>query len=300
MRIGIDLGGTKTAAIALGENGETLASLRVGTSAGNYNGALESIRSLVTAIETETGRTGSVGIGIPGSISAKTGLVRNANSVWLIGKPLADDLAKTLDRPVRIANDANCFALSEAVDGAGMNHRSVFGVILGTGVGGGLVLDQRGLEGVNGIAGEWGHNSLPWPNSDETPGTECYCGRRGCIETFLSGPAMARDHFEHTEVRMDARDIAALDLEGDRDAGATLSRYEERLAKSLATVINVFDPDCIILGGGVSNVARLYENVCRLWDRHVFSDHVDTLLKPARHGDASGVRGAAWLWPEKD
>ena len=298
MRIGIDLGGTKIAAIALAANGETLFFDRVGTPVGSYDGTVEAIRGLVAAIEIKSGRTGSVGIGIPESISAGTGLVRNANSVWLIGKPLGRDLAATLGRQVRIANDANCFALSESVDGAAMNLRSVFGVILGTGVGGGLALDRRVLEGINGIAGEWGHNSLPWPGSDELPGAECYCGRRGCIETFLSGPALARDHFEHTGLRIDASAIAALDAKGDRDAAATLSRYEERLAKSLAAVINIFDPDCIILGGGVSKVARLYGNIPRLWGRHVFSDQVDTILKPPRHGDASGVRGAAWLWPE--
>ena len=296
MRIGIDLGGTKIAAIALAANGDTLAVDRVGTPVGNYHATLAAIQALVVSIEAKTGRTGSVGIGIPGSISATTELVRNANSVWLIGKPLARDISTLLDRPVRIANDANCFALSESVDGAAMNDRSVFGVILGTGVGGGLALDRQVLEGANGIAGEWGHNSLPWPTLDELPGAECYCGRRGCIETFLSGPAMARDHFERTGDRLDAAAIAAGDLAGDRDAADTLSRYEERLARALAGIINIVDPDCIVLGGGVSNVARLYENIPRLWHRHVFSDHVATKLKPPRHGDAGGVRGAAWLW----
>jgi fructokinase len=300
MRIGIDLGGTKIAAIALAESGETLAECRVETPAGNYDGTLMAIQSLVAKIEVETWRTGSVGIGIPGSISARTGLVRNANSVCLIGKPLGRDLSGLLDRQIRITNDANCFTLSEAVDGAAMDDRSVFGVILGTGVGGGFALDRRVQDGANGIAGEWGHNSLPWPAADEIPGAECYCGLRGCIETFLSGPAMARDHFEHTGQQLDAASIAARDLDGDKDAGDTLSRYEERLARALAAIINIIDPDCIVLGGGISNVARLYENAPRLWQRHVFSDHVETVLKPPRHGDASGVRGAAWLWPDSD
>lgn len=299
MRIGIDLGGTKIAAIALAASGETLAFDRISTPVGNYHDTLTAIRKIVATIEAATGRTGPVGIGIPGSISAKTGLVRNANSVCLIGKPLGKDLSALLDRPVRIDNDANCFTLSEAVDGAAMNHRSVFGVILGTGVGGGVARDRQVLNGANGIAGEWGHNSLPWPMADEIPGAECYCGRRGCIETFVSGPAMARDHFEHTGNRLDAAAIAARDLADDRDAGATLARYEERLAKSLAAVINILDPDCIVLGGGLSNIARLYQTVPRLWQRHVFADRVDTVLRPPRHGDAGGVRGAAWLWPPR-
>lgn len=300
MRIGIDLGGTKIAAIALSDSGGALAADRIETPVGDYEDTLTAIHAMVLAIEADTRRTGSVGIGIPGSVSATTGLVRNANSVWLIGKPLGDDLSALLDRPVRVGNDANCFALSEAVDGAAMEHRSVFGAILGTGVGGGLAIDRQVLEGVNRIAGEWGHNSLPWPKSDELPGAECYCGRRGCIETYLSGPAMARDHFEHTGDQLDAASIAARDQQGDGDAGNTLSRYEERLAKALAGVINIFDPDCIVLGGGVSNIARLYENVPRLWSRHIFSDQMDTILTPPRHGDASGMRGAAWLWPDNN
>lgn len=264
-RIGIDLGGTKIEAIALDGSKEVFRK-RIASPRGDYSATLEAIDGLVR----EAGE-GSVGIGIPGALSRTTGLVKNANSTWLIGKPLKQDLERVLGRPVRIENDANCFALSEATDGAGQGAPVVFGVILGTGVGGGLVVDGKLLQGANAIAGEWGHNPLPAPGPEDLPLPDCYCGRKGCIETYLSGPALARDH-------------------------ASLERYVERLARALASVINVLDPDIIVLGGGLSNVARLYSEVPRLWGRHVFSDHVATRLAPPLHGDASGVRGAAWLW----
>jgi len=267
-RIGIDLGGTKIEALALDAGGRETLRKRVATPRGDYQGTLNAIGSLVA----EAGE-GSVGVGIPGALSHATGLVKNANSTWLIGKPLQQDLERVLGREVRIANDANCFALSEATDGAATGAEVVFGVILGTGVGGGIVVRGRIVEGANAIAGEWGHNPLPLPRAEDMPLRPCYCGRAGCIETYLSGPALERDGGE-----------PALDL------------YCERLARALAGVINILDPDVIVLGGGVSNIARLYDQVPKLWPRHVFSDHIATRLLPPRHGDSSGVRGAAWLW----
>jgi fructokinase len=252
---------------------------------------------LVVGIEAELGRRGTVGVGIPGAESPATGLVKNANSTCLIGRPLADDLARALGRPVRLANDANCFALSEAVDGAGRGSDVVFGVILGTGVGGGIVVKGRVLTGRNAIAGEWGHNPLPARSAEEEPGPACYCGRQGCVETFLSGPALSLDHARATGVRLEPAAIAAQARAGNAAAGATLARYEERLGRALAVVINILDPDVIVLGGGLSQIERLYEQVPRHWGRHVFSDRVDTRLLPPQHGDASGARGAAWLWP---
>jgi fructokinase len=283
-RIGIDLGGTKIEAIALDAQGREVFRKRVPSPQGSYQATLDAISSLAR----EAGE-GTVGIGIPGSLSPSTGLVKGANSTWLIGKPLKQDLQKLLGREVRMANDANCFALSEAVDGAGRGAKVVFGVILGTGVGGGVVVDGRVLTGPNAIAGEWGHNPLPAPTAADLPHPDCYCGRRGCIETYLSGPGLARDHEKRTGRRLAPEEIVAL---GDE----SFSRYEERLARSLASVINVLDPDVIVLGGGMSNVARLYTQVPRLWGRHVFSDQVATRLERHVHGDASGVRGAAWLW----
>lgn len=290
IRIGVDLGGTKTEAIALAASGEELARRRVATPAGDYDATLRTIRDLVAGLESETAASGTVGLGIPGTVSPKTGLVKNANSTWLIGRPFDSDVATALGRPVRLANDADCFALSEATDGAGAGFATVFGVILGTGVGGGIVANGRLLTGPNAVAGEWGHNPLPWPAEDERPGPACYCGRHGCIETFLSGPGLARDHGG----ALSAAEICAA---GDAAAEAALARYEERLARALATVINVIDPHVVVLGGGLSRLERLYANVPRLWGRWVFSDHVDTRLEPPRHGDSSGVRGAAWLWP---
>jgi fructokinase len=293
LRIGIDLGGTKTEAIALDRvSGAELARKRVATEKGSYDGTLRTVKELVEGIEAELGREGSVGIGIPGTISPKTGLVKNANSTWLIGKPFDKDLEAALGRPVRLANDADCFALSEATDGAGKGAETVFGVILGTGVGGGLVVHGRLVRGPNAVAGEWGHNPLPWPGRDEQPGHYCYCGKTGCIETFLSGPALERDFGEGVS----AAEIARMAEQGDDKAEGVLSRYEDRLARGLATIINVFDPYVIVLGGGVGNIARLYRNVPRLWGEYVFSDAVATRLLPPVHGDSSGVRGAAWLW----
>lgn len=294
LRIGIDLGGTKTEAIALDRaSGAELARKRVPTEKGSYDGTVRTVKELVEGLEAELGRgPGSVGIGIPGTISPKTGLVKNANSTWLIGKPFDKDLEAALNRPVRLANDADCFTLSEATDGAGAGAASVFGVILGTGVGGGLVVHGRLVQGPNAVAGEWGHNPLPWPGRDELPGHYCYCGKSGCIETFLSGPALERDFGEGVP----AADIATLAEQGDDKAEGVLSRYEDRLARGLSTLINVFDPHVIVLGGGVGNIARLYRNVPRLWGEYVFSDAVATRLLAPLHGDSSGVRGAAWLW----
>jgi fructokinase len=298
MRIGIDLGGTKIEAIALDPDGRELIRRRVPTPRGDYEGTIDAIRSLVEGIEEELNETGTVGLGTPGAISPATGLMKNANSVWLNGKPLDKALMKALEREVRMTNDANCFALSEATDGAAAGAGIVFGVILGTGVGGGVVVDRRVLTGANAIAGEWGHNPLPAPTDDERPGPPCYCGRRGCIETFLSGPSLERDFREATSRALSASEIARQAEAGDPGADAVLHRYEHRLARALASIINVLDPDAIVLGGGVSNIDRLYRNVPLLWGAHVFSDRVDTLLVPARHGDSSGVRGAAWLWPK--
>jgi len=295
MRIGIDLGGTKTEIIALDEQGNERLRRRVPTARGDYALCLRSLKDLVAAAERELGCRCTVGIGIPGITSPATGLVKNANSTWLIGQPLESDLGKLLQRPIRLANDANCFALSEASDGAGAGAKTVFGVILGTGVGGGIVINGQLLTGRNAIAGEWGHNPLPWPQADELPGPRCYCGRIGCIETFLSGPGMAADHHNRTGQQLSAAEIAA-----DPSAQPTLQRYCERLARSLAGVINLLDPEVIVLGGGLSNIKSLYVEVPKLWRPWVFSDQVATDLVRNRHGDSSGVRGAAWLWPDKE
>lgn len=283
LKIGVDLGGTKIEAIAL-EGSREVYRKRIASPRGDYAGTLAAIEGLVNEIGQ-----GSVGVGIPGALSRVTGLVKNANSTWLIGKPLKQDLEALLGRPVRIENDANCFALSEATDGAGKGAAVVFGVILGTGVGGGIVVHGEALSGPNAIAGEWGHNPLPAPTPDDLPLPACYCGRKGCIETYLSGPGLSRDYEHATGKRLAAEEIVSL---GDE----ALARYEERLARGLASVINVLDPDVIVLGGGMSKVSRLYTSVPRLWSRYVFSDHVATRLAPPTHGDSSGVRGAAWLW----
>jgi len=283
MRIGVDLGGTKIEAIALDGAREVLRR-RVPTPRGDYEATISAVSSLVRQIGA-----GTVGVGIPGAVSRVTGLVKNANSTWLIGRPLKQDLEKAIGREVRLENDANCFALSEATDGAGRGAEVVFGVILGTGVGGGIVVHGKVLTGPNAIAGEWGHNPLPAPQPEDLPLPACYCGRAGCIETYLSGPGLARDHEQATGKRLSAEQIASLEEEA-------LARYEERLARALASVINVLDPDVIVLGGGMSNVGRLYTEVPRLWSKHVFSDHVATRLVRNAHGDSSGVRGAAWLW----
>ena len=297
MRIGIDLGGTKIEAVAMGGAGEELHRERIPTPRG-YGGTLEAIADLVERAERATGRRGTVGVGIPGAVSPVTGLIKNANSTWLIGRPLDRDLAARLDRPVRMTNDANCFALSEAADGAAAGASSVFGVILGTGVGGGVVLHGGVWEGASRIAGEWGHNPLPWPDDDERPGPPCWCGLRGCIETFCSGPGMERDHRGATGEELSAAEVVARAGAGDAAAEATLERYVGRLARSLATVVNVIDPEVVVLGGGVSNTPGLPERVQAALPPWVFSDEVAARVVRHRHGDSSGVRGAAWLWPE--
>lgn len=281
LRIGIDLGGTKIEGLALDAEGREAFRKRVPTPRGDYAGTISAVQRLVAEIGE-----GTVGIGIPGAESR--GLIKNANSTWLIGKPLAKDLEAALGRPVRLENDANCFALSEATDGAGKGAPVVFGVILGTGVGGGIVVDGKVIRGANAIAGEWGHNALPQPGNQDLPLPPCYCGRAGCIETYLSGPGLSRDHEQTTGERLAPEQVVLHQK--------TMARYEERLARALASVINVLDPDVIVLGGGMSNVGRLYTEVPRLWGRHVFSDRVATRLVPPLHGDSSGVRGAAWLW----
>jgi fructokinase len=296
MRIGIDLGGTKIEALALDDDGQQRHRERLPTPRHDYEGTLAAIAELVRRCEEATGLTGSVGIGMPGAISPATGLVKNANSTWLNGRPLAADLSRALGRPARLANDANCFALSEATDGAAAGAAVVFGVIIGTGTGGGLVVNGRLVGGVNAIAGEWGHNPLPSPEDGERPGPPCYCGRSGCIETFLSGPALARDYIALGGDDLSAAEVASRAGGGERRAIECLERYERRFARAIASIINVVDPDVIVLGGGLSNISRLYANIPLLWAPHVFSDRVDTQLVRAKHGDASGVRGAAWLW----
>lgn len=293
-KIGIDLGGTKTEIAAFDAQGTQLLRRREPTPTGDYGATLALIAQLVTDAEKKLGTQATVGIGTPGALSPATGRMRNSNSTCLNNQLLHQDLQRLLAREVRLANDANCFALSEARDGAATGATSVFGVILGTGVGGGIVIDGKVLGGPNAIAGEWGHNPLPWPRDDERPGSLCYCGKHGCIETFLSGPGMARDY---ADAGIDAAQIV-LRAEHEASANATLTRYEERLARALASVINVLDPEVIVLGGGLSNVMRLYENVPRLWGMWVFSDVVHTRLLRNKHGDSSGVRGAAWLWDE--
>ena len=308
MRIGIDLGGTKIEGLALADDGRELYRRRIAAPRGNYDNTIRAVVDLVTDVErsaeagADPGATADgtvrhrVGIGIPGAISPATGLIKNANSTWLIGKPFQRDLSHALDRPVRLANDANCFALSEATDGAGAGAAVVFGVIIGTGTGGGLIVNRRVVAGANAIAGEWGHNPLPAAEDHERPGPRCYCGRAGCIETFLSGPALSRDFAANGGIDLPAVDIARRAERGDPLAIAALDRYARRFAKAIASVINVVDPDVIVLGGGLSNLDLLYERVPQLWGAHVFSDCVDTRLRRATHGDASGVRGAAWLW----
>jgi len=298
MRLGIDLGGSKIELIAFDATGRERLRRRVPTPRNDYRATLAAIHALVMQSERELDATGSVGIGTPGSLSRATGKLRNSNSACLNGQLIVQDLETMLGRPVRIANDANCFALSEATNGAASGAEVVFGVILGTGVGAGIVVRGRALSGPNGIAGEWGHNSLPWPRPEELPGPPCYCGKTGCIETFVSGPGLANDHRLATGASLETEIIVARAESGETACQSTLVRYEERLARALAHVVNVLDPDVIVLGGGLSNLDRLYENVPRLWSQYVFSDRVDTRLARNAHGDSSGVRGAAWLWDE--
>lgn len=296
MRFGVDLGGSKIEIIALDPDGRTVLRRRVATPRGDYAATLRAITDLVLDAEAELCCSARVGICTPGATSPASGLLKNSNSVCLNGKPLLDDLCRHLRRTVRMANDADCFALSEARDGSACGAAIVFGVIVGTGTGGGLVIGGRPLAGCNAIVGEWGHNPLPWPHDEERPGPECYCGKTGCIETWLSGPGLERDYCQVTGNGLSAREIAARERAGDAAAVACLQRYIDRMARALATVINLVDPDVIVLGGGVSNIEQLYTGVPQAWRRYVFSDRVDTRLVRARHGDSSGVRGAAWLW----
>lgn len=298
MRIGVDLGGTKIEAIALDDDGRERARRRVPTpGAAGYEAVVAAVRDLVLDVERDAGERGTIGVGTPGAISPASGLLKNSNTVALNGRPLDRDLASALERDVRVANDADCFALSEATDGAAAGAPIVFGVIVGTGTGGGIVAHGRLLSGPNAIAGEWGHDPLPWPCAEELPGPECYCGKRGCIETWLSGPGLTADHERRAGTHLSPADIAARSAIGDPDARATLERHADRFARALSMVINVLDPHVIVLGGGVSNLAHLYDAVPARWHRYVAGGEVRTSLLPARHGDSSGVRGAAWLWP---
>ena len=297
LRIGIDLGGTKIEAIALNASGNVLARHRVATPHGDYELTIRAIVDLVCGIEKELGGLGTVGVGTPGAISPATGLIKNANSTVLNGRPLDKDLSSALKREVRLSNDANCFALSESVDGAGAGAEIVFGVIIGTGTGGGIAVRGTTLTGLNAIAGEWGHYPIPWPRQEELPGPQCYCGKKGCLETFLSGPGLSRDFLNATGLHHEPTEIVRLAEANEQAAETCLRRYEDRLARGLAHVINILDPDVIVLGGGMSNIQRLYDRVPRLWDQYVFSDRVDTKLLRPIHGDSGGARGAAWLWP---
>lgn len=298
MRIGIDWGGTKIEGVALDHDGAVLARHRVGTPKGDYDGCLAAIVALVAELEREAGRKGTVGIGIPGAISPRTGLIMNANSTWNIGRPLDTDIMGALGREVRIENDANCFAVSEAVDGAGAGYGVVWGVIIGTGAGSGIAIDGRALGGRNRIAGEWGHNPMPWPRDDERPGPQCYCGKRGCLETFISGTGIQRDHLARTGHQLVAAEIADLMRSGDAGATATYADYVDRLARGIAHVVNILDPDVIVLGGGMSNVDELYRDLPAAITPYVFSDGFETPVVRNTHGDSSGVRGAAWLWKD--
>ena len=298
LRIGIDLGGTKSAAAGLDRDDTIVAEERVATPRNDYAETIEAVAGLVRRMEAQTGETGSVGIGIPGSVSPHSGVVQNANSVWLNGRPLHHDLETRLGRPVRLANDANCFALSEALDGAGRGHDVVFGVIMGTGCGGGIVVDGKCRVGPRAIGGEWGHTPLPWSTREEHPGPECWCGRRGCIEAWLSGPGMARDHADATGETLTAESIVARAHGGDRAAEETLARHSSRVARALAMVVNIIDPHVLVLGGGLSKARHLYAEVPAQMEQYVFADHCDVKLLAPIHGDASGVRGAARLWDD--
>ncbi|MBN43329.1 MAG: hypothetical protein CL573_07575 [Alphaproteobacteria bacterium] len=297
MRIGIDLGGSKIEGIVLNDSGLEVARARVPTTHGDYEKSLRAIADLIAQIDPNPKARTEIGIGIPGTISPATGLIKNANSTWLIGRPFDQDLSSLLGRRVRVANDANCFTVSEATDGAGAGARSVFGVIVGTGVGGGLVNRGQIMDGGNAIAGEWGHTPLPWMTAEEFPGPECFCGRHGCIETFISGPAVARDFTERTGQNLSAAEISKAAGEGECDAIACLRDLGDRLARGLAMIINIIDPDVIVLGGGLSNIDELYVNLRDRIAHYTFSDNISTSVRKAKHGDSSGVRGAAWLWP---
>lgn len=295
-RIGIDLGGTKIEGLLMGPDGRELARQRIKTPRHDYAGTLRELRALVEHLEQQAGMPATVGLGMPGSISPKSGLGQNANSTWLNGQPFAKDLAAALGRAVRVANDANCFALSEAVDGAGKGARTVFGVILGTGTGGGLVVDRHIVDGPNGTGGEWGHMPLPWAEADEFPGATCFCGRRGCMETWVAGPSLEADYARATGTPRPASEIAALAGAGDVRAAAALERHASRLARGLAVIVNITDPDIIVLGGGLSRLTHLYDDVPPLMTRWILSDRPSVTIVPPVWGDAGGVRGAAWLW----
>jgi fructokinase len=296
LMVGVDLGGTKIEAAALDATGRVQARRRIASPRGDYDATIRALAGLIAAVEDEAGAHGTIGIAIPGSISPRTGLIQNANSVWLNGRPLHADLETALDRPVRLANDANCFAISEAVDGAAAGARIVFGVIIGTGCGGGIVIDGRVVDGPRGIGGEWGHNPLPWTDATEHPGPQCWCGRRGCMETWVSGTGMAADHAQITGERATAEEVAERAAHGDEQARATLDRHASRLARGLAQMVNVLDPDVIVLGGGLSKLAHLYAQLPGRMAPWIFADNATVDVRPPRWGDASGVRGAAWLW----
>jgi fructokinase len=299
LRIGIDLGGTKIEGIVLDWSGAERARLRIPSPQGDYSATIGALTGIVARLEADVCGTASVGVGMPGSLSPTTGLARNANSTWLNGRPLGRDVSEALGRPVRFANDANCFALSEAVDGAGRDAHSVFGIILGTGCGGGIVIEQRLIEGARGIGGEWGHNPLPWPTREEHPGSRCWCGRYGCLETWISGTALSDDHERIAGVRLSAETIAQHARNGDADAKSTLARHAGRVARGLAHVINIIDPEVIVIGGGLSHLEHLYTELPGLAAPYVFSDVANVTVLPPRWGDSGGVRGAAWLWNDK-
>ncbi len=300
MRLGVDLGGTKIEAISMDRDGNIVERKRVATPRGDYEKTVLAIRDLIDDVSPDAPGALPVGIGIPGTVSPATGLIKNANSTWLIGKPFDKDLEAAMKRPVRLANDADCFALSEAADGAGAGHASVFGVILGTGVGGGVVINGKTVSGPNAITGEWGHNALPWPGSAELPGPKCYCGKTGCIETWLSGPALEGQATSQNLSSLSSLEIANAARSGQEDARVLIKLYADRLARALAGVINILDPNVIVLGGGLSGISELYTLVPEKWNAHIFSDTVVTELMPNTHGDSSGVRGAAWLWPDTE
>jgi len=299
IRIGIDLGGTKIEILAIDRDGKELVRHRVATPRGDYQASIKLMADLVAQVERETARSGTVGVAIPGSISRLTGLIKNANSVWLNGRPLDQDLSAAMQREVRCVNDANCLAVSEATDGAGAGFEVVFAAILGTGTGAGITFQARPHNGPNGIAGEWGHNPLPWPNADEFPGPSCYCGKHGCLETWISGSGLEADYERSTGTHRTGREILALTEQGDAAAEATVQRYESRLTRGLAHVVNILDPDVIVLGGGMSRVTRLYPALEAQMKTYVFGKEFDTPIRPAVHGDSSGIRGAAWLWPKE-
>ena len=296
MRIGIDMGGTKIEGIALADNGEELRRIRVQTPRHDYEGTVKAIAGIVHSLEVETKLRGTVGIGIPGAISPQTGLVKNANSTWIIGKHFDQDLENALDREIRLANDANCLAVSEAVDGAGAGAKVVFAIIIGTGCGGGIAIDQQVHNGLHSIAGEWGHISLGWMNPEEYPGVDCYCGQRGCLETFISGTAFENEYEKQTGIHKSGHEIAELLEQEDSIAERVMQIYENRLARAIATAVNIIDPDVLVLGGGMSNIARIYKTVPVLVQKWTFGGEFTTPIRAAKHGDSSGVRGAAWLW----